>query len=80
MNFWYGGVRVNDIFTWSDQTPFRTTFWSHGNGLLREEKCLHMHVHVINDHTHMAGRYNGWRNELDCSNELGYVCKLGRGE
>ena len=71
MNIWYGGIRVNDIFTWSDKTPFTTTFWYPGepNGLLRGEKCLHM----------TDGAVGQW-NDLDCSRELRYVCKLEKGK
>ena len=69
-DFWYGGIRVNDIFTWSDKTPFTTTFWYPGepNGPGREN-CLHT-----------SGGKTGQWNDITCDYEFKYVCKLGEGE
>ena len=69
MNVWYGGIRKDDIFTWSDKTPFTTTFWAPGepNGPGREN-CMYMtDVHI------------GQWNDIQCDVELNYVCKLVEG-
>ena len=70
MNFWYGGIKVDNVFTWSDKTPFKTTFWAPGepNGLPGED-CIHMmDIHI--------GKWN----DLSCNYVMRYVCKLGEGK
>ena len=71
VSLWYGGIRVNNTFTWSDGTPFSNkTFWRTGEpNNLGRENCLHMTDTEI-------GKWN----DAPCDHQKRYACKLGKGK
>ncbi|XP_042223061.1 macrophage mannose receptor 1-like isoform X2 [Homarus americanus] len=65
VNVWLG-LRYSQTFQWVDQSTLTYTNWASGepNGALHGEDCVHAYFP------------NGEWNDIDCSNEYGYICMM----
>ena len=67
---WIGGIREENVFKWTDCTPWKFTVWAAGepNNALPGEDCVSMYN--LQGH---EGSHKKW-NDYQCVNELGFAC------
>jgi len=67
---WIGGIREENVWKWTDCTPWKFTAWAAGepNHALKGEDCVSMYN--LQGH---EGSHKKW-NDYQCVKELGFAC------